>query len=589
MKLYKLILLSALAAPLTSSAQDDGKQWRVAGSIQSDVLFPQRDEIIGATSDNWSLTNTYVEASLLNKYFEAGARLEVMQHPLPGFEKDFKGVGVPFFYAKGKFSGVELTAGSFYDQFGSGLIFRTYEERSLGIDNSLLGGRIAVNAIPGVRLKALAGKQRRYWDWNKSWVWGGDMELDIDAWSKAMQEKNIGLTLGASFVSKNEPTEEIGYIGDILTDDQGVPTGVVQNNLNLPKNVGAYDFRANFRVGDFNLLGEYARKSHDPSFDNGYIYRHGNALLLSASYSKRGLSAQLMAKRSEDMSFRSRRSMTLTSSFINHLPAFTLQQTYALATLYPYATQGALGEWAFQGEFGYTFKKKTPLGGKYGTHIKLNVSHVRGLKKEPLPGAFDDEGNLTPNCGFQQIALAGTEGYKTGFGIGDEVYYQDITVGLEKRITRDWKLNLTYINQRYNKSVVEGHGGTIYANIGIGEVKWNISKKLTLRAEAQYLHSNQDQGDWIFGLLELSILPNLMLTISDQYNAHVEGEYNPETHAIDGGHKVHYFQGIVTYSSGRHRIQASYGKTRAGYNCSGGVCRYVPAQKGLSLGYTYNF
>ena len=77
--------------------------------------------------------------------------------------------------------------------------------------------------------------------------------------------------------------------------------------------------------------------------------------MLSASYSKRGASALVQVKRSEDMSYRSQRSMVGTSVFINNMPAFAYQHTYALAALYPYATQAAKGEWAFQGEFGYSF------------------------------------------------------------------------------------------------------------------------------------------------------------------------------------------------------------------------------------------
>ena len=33
--------------------------------------------------------------------------------------------------------GLEITAGNFYEQFGSGLIFRSYEEKGLGIDNAM--------------------------------------------------------------------------------------------------------------------------------------------------------------------------------------------------------------------------------------------------------------------------------------------------------------------------------------------------------------------------------------------------------------------------------------------------------------------
>ena len=99
--------------------------------------------------------------------------------------------------------------------------------------------------------------------------------------------------------------------------------------------------------------------------------------MLSTSYSKKGLSILLQAKRSENMSFRSMRSQMGTPLFINHLPAFTLDHTYALAALYPYATQLAAGEWAYQAEVGYNFKRKTLLGGKYGMNMKVNFSYVR--------------------------------------------------------------------------------------------------------------------------------------------------------------------------------------------------------------------
>ena len=125
--------------------------------------------------------------------------------------------------------------------------------------------------------------------------------------------------------------------------------------LDLPTTVGAFDVRSRFQKGNYSVLAEYAWKSQDPSFDNGYIYHRGNALMLSASYSKRGASALVQVKRSEDMSYRSQRSMVGTSVFINNMPAFAYQHTYALAALYPYATQAAKGEWAFQGEFGYSF------------------------------------------------------------------------------------------------------------------------------------------------------------------------------------------------------------------------------------------
>lgn len=572
--LHTALLGCALTALSVSAQEDLGKKIVLKGSVQSDVLFPQEDSKIDAHRDNWSLTNTYAEMHLMSKYFSAGARFEGLEHPLPGFEPGFKGRGVPYFYFAGQYKGLELTAGDFYDQFGSGLIFRTYEERSLGIDNSLRGGRLLVKSFNGVNLKLLGGKQRRYWHHNDSWVYGGDLEMSLDSWFRRMEESGTRLTLGFSAVSKHEDDTDILKLQSTGQQDEFGTDILGAYKLNLPKNIAAFDVRANFQKGGYNLLAEYAWKGQDPSFDNNYIYRKGNALLLSGSYSRRGMSLLLQAKRSENMSYRSDRTADGISSCINHLPAFSMQHTYALAALYPYATQNVLGEWAYQAELGYNFKRRTLLGGKYGTNVKVNFSHIRSIDRTPVTDA----------SGAVVSDVRGTEGYTSKFfKVGDEIYYQDINVQVEKKLSRRFKLNLMYMNQRYNQTIVEGHGGTVKANIAVAEGKYNLSKKLTLRGEAQYLHTDQDQKDWWYGLLELSVLPSLMFTVSDMYNAHV-----PDASVSGKTNKVHYMA-AACFTHKAHRLQVSYGKTRAGYNCSGGVCRLVPASKGIQLSYNFNF
>ena len=586
MKKYLPLLAAAVLTALPVAAQEEDGGVSLKGSIQSDVLIPQEDQKIGTgTYKDWGLTNTYVDLQLLNKYVSAGARFEYLDHPLPGFEKDFQGWGVPHIYVTGRLKHAELTLGDYYEQFGSGFILRTYEERSLGIDNSLRGARLTLKPVKGVTLKALAGQQRVYWhnrSWDKDftylngtdpWIYGADLELNVDQWFKRMDENGSRLTLGVSAVTKHERSEDIVNLRPTGAKDEFGTDILGAYKLNLPTDVGAIDVRAQFQKGNYSLMAEYALKSQDPSFDNGYIYRRGNALMLSGSYSKRGMSLLLQAKRSEDMAFRSERSRTGTAAFINHLPAFSQQQTYALAALYPYATQNALGEWAFQGEFSYTFKRKTALGGKYGTTVKLNASHIRGIDRQPLMA----DGQPVED-------LQGTKGYTTKFfRMGHDTYYQDINVQLDKKVTKDFKLNLMYMHQRYNKTIVEGHGGTINSHIAIAEGKYTINKKLTLRGEAQYLHTKQDQGDWWYGLLELSVLPHFMFTVSDMYNAKVPNTDETATS------KQHFYMVSGCYTHGAHRLQLSYGKTRAGYNCTGGVCRYVPASKGLQVSYNFNF
>lgn len=579
---YAAVAALALTTALPVSAQEeDGKKFTLHGSVQSDVLtFPQEDNKIGTgTYKDDFMTNTYAELHLLNKYFQAGARLEYLDHPLPGFEKDFKGWGLPYFYVKGNYKWAELTLGDFYDQFGSGLIFRTYEERSLGVDNSLRGGRLTLKPFKGVSLKVLGGQQRYYWhhrnlDSCSPWTYGGDLELNVDQWVKKMDEAGTRLTLGFSAVSNHAGKEPDLYVSGTTV---GKPEGAYQ--LKMPKNVGAFDVRANLQTGNYNFLAEYAWKSEDPSVSNGYTYHKGKTLLLSGSYSKRGMSVLLQAKRSEDMAFRSRRTINAESSacYINHLPAFAMQHTYALAALYPYATQMTPGEWAFQAELGYNFKRRTALGGKYGTNVKVNFSHVRGIDQ-----TYDRETDKE---------IGGNGADSKFFKMGPQTYYQDVNVQLEKKFTRQFKFNFMYSFQRYNQQVVENHGSdAIKSHIFVAEGKYQFSPKITLRGEAQYLHTKQDQGDWWYGLLELSVLPNFMFTISDQFNANVP-TYTADG-AVDenkGTNKVHYLMGSVTFTHKAHRLQLSYGKTRAGFNCSGGVCRFVPASKGLQASYSFNF
>lgn len=541
-KLMMIGLLIGMSS-ISLCAQEESDKLRLSGSLQSDMLLAQKDSTVGAeATDGRFLTNTYLDLKLTSRYVEAGARLEYLKHPLPGYENDFKGWGVPYAYLKGRYKNAELTLGSFYEQFGSGFILRSYEERSLGIDNSLQGARLNYRPWAGVAVKVLTGRQRRYWNHNKSWMTGADVEWNIDELCKTLQQRNTYITLGASYLNKHERDEVI------MVD----PT----HRLHLPLNVNAFDVRLRVQHRAFNVLAEMAMKSQDPSHDNGYIYRNGYVAMLSGSYSKRGMSLLLQAKRSTNMGFRSRRGMEGISSFVNHLPPFTMEHTYTLAALYPYATRPD-GEWAYQAAAAYTFPKGSTIGGKYGTTVKVNFSHVHSVRKN----------------GAGEI---GTDGYGSPFWAwGDATYYQDVDFQVEKRLAKDTKLNLMYMYQRYNQTLLEGHGGMLNSHIFVADVKQKFAPNTTLRVEGQYLVSKDGDKDWLFGLGELSLAPHWMFTLSDLYNV--------------GNTRVHYYQGYVTYSGGAHRLQLGYGRTRAGFNCSGGVCRYIPATKGLTLSYNYNF
>ncbi|MDO5447340.1 MAG: DUF6029 family protein [Prevotellaceae bacterium] len=530
------------------------------GSIQSDFMIaPQTDAAIGAYDDSYDnssfLNNTFVDLQLQSKWIDAGGRFELKQWPMPGFDdqyNDFKGWGVPNLWAKFKTNVVDVTLGTFYEQFGSGFILRAYEERSLGVDNSILGARVAVRPFSGAQIKAICGKQRAYWDWDTGLITGADAELSLDELITKWSENDTHLTIGGSWINKREDPDET-----IMAD--------VTHKLNLPKYVNAFDARVRFQKSDFSVLAEYAQKSADPNSLNNYIYSRGNAAMLSASYSHSGISLLAQVKRSENMGFRNKRSApTLcTAYYINHLPAFTLDHTYALAALYPYVTNTE-GEWGYQGAIGYNFKRRSTLGGKYGTKLKLNYSLVRGLEHNNLKGD------------------PGTDGYKNCFFKNGDTYYQDLNLQIDKRFTKQFEGHFMYMYQQFNKTVLRGEGGNIYSNIFIGDGKWTINDRFTLRAEAQYLMTEHESGDWGCGLIELSVAPYLMFSVSDQI-----GRTEPENGVY--GEKAHYYNAAVTFDYKAHRIMIGYGRTRAGYNCTGGVCRFVPASKGVTINYNYNF
>ena len=553
----------------------DGGGVALKGNFQTEGLVGQIDSVIGATGYNGPyVSNSYLDLSLSSQYVTAGARLELLHCPLPGFEDGFAGGGLPNVYVTGKYKWFEATVGNVYDQFGSGLIFRAYEDRPLGVDNSLRGARFVFTPYKGIRLKALGGMQRKYFnygmdnafgfDYSQGAVMGADLELNIDEWSKAMQDGGYNLLFGASYVSKYDPDEVLQ------------PSPLYK--LNLPQFVGAGDVRLRFQKGGWNALVEYAYKANDPSADNGYIYKPGTAAMMSLSYSQRGMSFLLQAKRSENMSFRSDRTGSGIGGFINHMPAFSMTHTYALAAMYPYATQygtpAARGEWAFQAEARYTFKRKTPMGGKYGTSFRLNGTYIRGIKADPL------EVNATGT-------LQGTNGYESPFfAMGDETYYLDVHLEFAKKFTKTFSMTALYMFQQYNQAIVEGHGfdssfkgsrpaDIVNSHIAIAELKYKPSKNIGMRGELQYLFTRQDRGQWVYALYEISWFQQAMIEVSDLYN-------------IDETNQ-HYYKVAASYNWGTHRVQLSYGRTRAGYNCSGGVCRYVPASKGLALSYSVSF
>lgn len=543
----------------------------VVGSIQHEGLIPTID--VGRYQPDWVkmhyLSNSYLdlgvrwdhdsdassqtsevakrESRIGFRGLELITRAELTQWPMLGYDIEFGGHGISHLHAGVIFDWGKITVGDVYGQFGSGMVLRLYEDRALGVDNALRGGKIELTPYRGIYFTALGGKQRRYWNCytDGAWGWnyhqdavlGANLDLGLQEWIPQLQDAGANLTIGGSYVSKYQQKDTVIYISS---------TEMQAYMYNLPAWVGAGSVRAQLQMKGWNALVEYAYKANDPTMLNNYSYDHGEALLLSLSYSQKGLAILAQAKRSNNMSFRSDRESISMAGTINHMPPFATQHTYMLASLYPYGTQATANEWAFQGEIRYTWKRGTAMGGKYGTTLKLNASHIRGTSD-------------------------------TWFGMTEEPYYTDVNLELNKKLTKQWYIGAMAMYQTYNKRVVEGHGDLIRSGIGVVEAKYATTKNVQMRAELQYLYTKQDQGQWIAALYELSLWRKVVLSGQWMYNIGNAHEATNE----------HFYTVAATYTHGAHRVMAGYTKTREGFNCSGGVCRYVPKQEGVSL--TYNF
>ncbi|MFN5416115.1 MAG: DUF6029 family protein [Flavobacteriia bacterium] len=541
---------------LSLNAQN--KEATITGNIESTFQYLNADSLIGATQpDSKGLLNSYMNIFAAKGNFRAGMRLESYLPRIQGYPNQFDGTGIGMRYVAYGNDFIDVTLGSIYEQFGSGLSLRVYEDRALGYDNFLDGMRLIVRPNKGVVLKGVYGKQRLSFRNGQivtadGIVRGIDASVNLNQLFKKLEGKKLDVTLGGSFVSKYQADNN--------------------DTLILPLNVATYGGRIDMKYGKFSLNAEYVHKINDPSSDNQFIYNTGHAALVNFSYSRKGLGILLSGKSVDNMSFRSDRSQILQDVLINFLPAMNRTHTYNLvASLYPYATQ-PLGEIAFQAELIYTLPKDKDwgkkLGGKYGTTISLNYSSAYRPMQHSVSTYSRDTALVTYSSRL--------------FDLSDSLYWQDINVSITRKFSKKFNMILNYYNISINNDVAKITGdakGIINTNIGVIEAQYKINKKHSIRTEAQLLLTKKDKGNWGTLVVEYNIGSNWFLGVMDQYNYG-----NPDEHL-----KLHYIIGTVGYVKESTRFTVSYGKQRAGLFCVGGVCRFVPASNGLTFTFTHSF
>lgn len=538
MKRLAIILTLVGVSAQWAVAQSDNKGYLV-GSYESNTIVYAEDEITKAQRPDGNFaSNNYLKADYYYGNFSAGLQLEAYQPALIGYPTNLEGARLTNYYMQWSDGNFDVTAGTFYDQFGSGLLFRTYEDRTLGVNTAMMGARVAYRYKNIASLKALWGAPRLGMEpATDTQVRGLDGSLSL---SSLVGLSGTNLSVEGSLLQRYEPVS-------VSAEESGVSASTM-----------GWSARMNFEHRGFIAKAEWVdggdKMYQNPNFaldGKSNVVKRANAQLLELSYSGGGLGVNVTGRRMEWMESKVSYNSSETNNALNYLPALCAQYSYAITNLNPYIPQPGttVGGHVNSGEIGgqidiyYNFKRGTALGGKRGMKVNLNFSTYYNLA---------EEGSWMPKT----------------------LLWRNLNVGVEKQLSRKFKMQLLYAMQEYNHSHGVGKG-TWLSNMVVADLLYKFTPTFSTRAELAYLTTFEDQQDWMSGLLEVNFAPSWSLFVSDMFN-----------HGSTG---IHYYNAGVSYTEGRTRVSLSYGRNRAGMVCSGGVCRLMPAYTGGNLTISTSF
>ncbi|MEH6535253.1 MAG: DUF6029 family protein [Psychroserpens sp.] len=559
MNRYKLIAILLCAPFFVFSQEDEEKKdyGKLSGGIESNSQYYVDDAKTGDfEQEDPFRSNNYLRLNYNYKNWFAHVQLESYEpNAILNFYPKYKGTDIGTFAVGYKNSKIEATLGHFYEQFGSGLILRSWEDRQLGINNSIRGANIKYRPTNDLEFSALYGRQRDGFEVSDGSIYGFNAEIGL---SSLFKFESTGLDLGLSYVGRDE---------DLDID-----------NPDFESLTNSFSARLDFTEGNIYSSIEYVMKGEDVYSELGNIiddrYFDGSAILFNIGYAKSGLGIDATFRRMENMAFFSERDESanvFNQNYINFIPALTKQHDYGLTNIFVYQSQPRLtfnplfksGEIGGQVDIFYNVKKGTKLGGKYGTKLAFNFSTWSGLK-----GDFN-----TNDRTYEDTDL---------FGFGDK-YFEEFSLDIKKKWSPKWSSIVSVVNTYYNARFVEDRTGEVNATALVGEVTRKFNGGKSIRAELSHLFSDDKTTEraknWAGGTLEYNFSSRLSVFATDIWNYG-----NP-----DEDRQVHYYAFGGSFTKGATRVMASYGRQRGGLVCVGGICRFVPENTGFTLNVSTSF
>ena len=536
-KFLQLAALSAITffSVTKSKAQNGGS---FSGDLMTNYNFYQRDSSIGADNDLYRTKKSGGEGWLSLRYSNYGftgyLRLDVFNNSNlkdPAVGTGFTGFGIGAWSITKEVKGLTITGGYIYDQIGSGILFRAYEDRGLLIDNALEGLHLKYKIDEAhLTLKAFTGQQKNYFDRYAPIIKGASAEGDYQI------GENVHLTPGVGVV--NRTLDNTSYNAINAT----VQTYAADSFFTPVYNTYAFTGYNTLSVGDFTWYVEGAYKTHEAikNLNNSLSDEAGNVEMTTLGYARKGLALNVTAKRTENFVMRTAPfNDAPNSGMINWQPVVAQIRPQRLMARYTPASQD-LSEKAVNGNMLISPNPDLDLTVS-GTYINT----------------------------LDNLAL-----YREG--------YFEANIRSVKNFLIDVGAQYMFYNKAFYQ--VKPGEANIKAITPFTEITYLFSSKKSLKVQAQYQNTKQDNGSWAFLQLEYSIAPKWGFAVSDMYN--IGGGEGPEGDKYKG---KHFYNIFLSRTAGANRFSIAYVKQVDGINCTGGVCRYEPGFSGVKLSITSSF
>lgn len=530
-------------------SQEEEKKIDFSGAYQGTFNYFIKDVRIGAANIPQYEGNPFGNDSWLNlnaSYgtLNAGIRLDLFYNSnLLNPTSSYSDYGLGIWFLEKEFKKLTLKAGAIYDQIGSGIIYRAYEQRPLLIDNALKGVQADYQFSDNWNATIFTGMQRYLFSSYEDQISG----IKVEGFFSKGKTNPISFSPGVGMVVRSLSETSRGQLISVLRNYIG------EERVNrFPYDTYALSLYNTLSWKTFSWYFEGAYKFPEVFFDpdatttkitgavaqGRYVKEAGSVLYSTFSYGQKGIGITLEAKRTENFDFRADPTLTLINGLINFLPPMNHLTTYRLTSRYNPATQFT-SELAFQLDINWKLGKKNTLN--------INASNITTLENELL--------------------------------------YREVYVDLMNKPNRKLQSHFGIQSQWYNQAIYEGKPKSItpmlWTLTPFMDVLYKINRKNSIRIESQFMYTEQDYGSWFYLLAEYGLVPHWRFELSGMYNIFPNSD-NPNIPEGAGG-KILYPTAGVVYQDGSSRYSLRYVKQVEGVVCTGGICRLEPAFSGIKF------